>query len=139
MLSPGCTHRSLLTCLSSVRLGGVRGWGVVEERGWSFIHGRLSRLLVSVVSEFCNRVVCFQAAYHKQFGRIFREKWGTSWQVHVADPDLIERIYRHQGQYPNRPSIQAWSLYRKLNKLPAGLVTRYDIWSNIIGVSVKRH
>ncbi|ESO02810.1 hypothetical protein HELRODRAFT_81128 [Helobdella robusta] len=65
----------------------------------------------------------FQASLHRKYGKMFREKWGPKWQVHVSDPDLIEEIYRHEGRYPFRPSLQPWLLYRQIKNLPHGITT----------------
>jgi len=64
-----------------------------------------------------------QARQHKMYGKIFREKWGPQWQVHVSDPRLIEEVYRHEGRHPFRPPLQAWVLYREVTGRPTGLVT----------------
>ena len=53
---------------------------------------------------------------------MFRERWGARQQLHVCDPDATETIMRAQ-KIPDRPPIQSWKLYRKVNGLPHGLVT----------------
>ena len=64
-----------------------------------------------------------QARQHHRYGKMFREKWGTKWQVHVSDPELIEKVYRHDGRYPHRPCLQSWVLHRRLVGKPNGLFT----------------
>ena len=64
-----------------------------------------------------------QARQHERYGKLYREKWGSKWQVHVSDPQLIEKVYRHEGKYPHRPCIQSWLLYRHLVAKPNGLFT----------------
>ena len=68
---------------------------------------------------------CCQERQHQRYGKMFREKWGTKWQVHVSDPQLIEKVYRHEGRYPHRPCIQSWLLYRRLVDKPNGLFTSW--------------
>jgi hypothetical protein len=57
------------------------------------------------------------------YGKIFREKWGPQWQVHVSDPRLIEEVYRHEGRHPFRPALMPWVLYREVTGRPTGVFT----------------
>jgi len=66
-----------------------------------------------------------QALQHQRYGKMYREKWGTKWQVHVSDPELIEKVYRHEGRYPHRPGLESWILYRRLIGKPNGLFTAW--------------
>ena len=64
-----------------------------------------------------------QAEQHQRYGKIFKEKLGPNTQLHVADPDLFEEIYRNEGQYPERPPMQSWRLYRRVTGRPEGILT----------------
>jgi len=76
-----------------------------------------------------------QGRQHQKYGKMYREKWGTKWQVHVADPCLIEKVYRQDGRYPHRPCLQSWVLYRHVIGKPNGLFTALVILPVILADS----
>ncbi|ELU02696.1 hypothetical protein CAPTEDRAFT_199669 [Capitella teleta] len=113
-------------------LRGPVGWPVVgnfltylrkKNRGRMHEVQTLEASSIQVLSTEEIYCVTKQAEQHAQYGRMFREKWGPHWQVHISDPDLIAQVYRQEGKYPNRPSIRSWQLYKEKNDLPMGLTT----------------
>lgn len=96
---------------SMMELPGPTGWPVVGN------------FLTYVTKKNKGKMHLIQASFHKKYGKIFRERWGPNWQVHVSDPRLMEEIHRQEGRYPNRPCLQSWLLYRQLHRMPYGLTT----------------
>lgn len=92
-------------------LDGPTGWPIVGN------------FLTYLKKENRGKMHQVQARLHKTYGPMFREKWGTNWQVHVSDPTTIEVVYRHEGRYPHRPPLEPWVLYRQLVDKPYGLFT----------------
>lgn len=59
----------------------------------------------------------------RQYGPIWKARFGLILTVHVADPALIEQVLRQEGQYPMRSNISSWKDYRKLRGHHYGLLT----------------
>ncbi|KAK6185568.1 hypothetical protein SNE40_007773 [Patella caerulea] len=64
-----------------------------------------------------------QRKFHRQYGKIFKEKFGSYDNVSVGDPSLVEEILRAEGKYPHRPPYEAWVLYNELRKRRGGIMT----------------
>jgi len=62
-----------------------------------------------------------QMELHRKYGKMFREKWGGKWQLHVSDADTIEQIYRREGRYPCRPGLSSWLTYMQSSDRPPGI------------------
>lgn len=65
----------------------------------------------------------FQRRYHAKYGRIFKERMGPITNLSIADPQLVEEIFRQEGKYPIRPPYEAWLLYKEMNKRSKGIVS----------------
>ena len=62
-----------------------------------------------------------QMELHRKYGKMFREKWGSKWQLHVCDAGAIEQVYRREGRYPHRPGLPSWTFYMQSSGRPPGL------------------
>ncbi|XP_035690058.1 probable cytochrome P450 49a1 [Branchiostoma floridae] len=58
----------------------------------------------------------------KTYGSIYREKIGPRELVVISDPKDIQKVYRNEGRYPERPQVDSIKTYREMKKLPAGIV-----------------
>lgn len=57
-----------------------------------------------------------------EYGSIFKEHvLGKTPVVHVMEPDDFEKVYRAEGKYPKRESLDFVEDYRKRNNRPKGL------------------
>ncbi|BFZ19731.1 hypothetical protein BsWGS_22770 [Bradybaena similaris] len=63
---------------------------------------------------------------HQEFGKIFREQFGSRHNVIVGDPVLFEEILRTEGKFPSRPPYESWVLYSNLRSRRGGLMTAKD-------------
>ncbi|KAL4234721.1 hypothetical protein ACF0H5_006363 [Mactra antiquata] len=66
-----------------------------------------------------------QRRFHAKYGRIFKEKLGPVTNLSIADPKLVEEIFRHEGKYPNRPPYEAWTLYKDMRNRSRGILSAY--------------
>ena len=48
-----------------------------------------------------------------RYGPIFKENTLGQTQVHVMDPDDVEKVFRAEGKYPRRPLVDVWVEHRK--------------------------
>ncbi|XP_030376211.1 cytochrome P450 315a1, mitochondrial [Scaptodrosophila lebanonensis] len=61
-------------------------------------------------------------ARHRQYGPIFRERLGgTQDCVFVSSATLMRSVFLHEGQHPQHPLPEAWTLYNKLHACQRGL------------------
>ncbi|CAG5128994.1 unnamed protein product [Candidula unifasciata] len=60
---------------------------------------------------------------HQEYGKIFREQFGSQYNVLVSDPALMEEILRTEGKFPSRPPYESWVLYSNLRHRRGGLMT----------------
>jgi len=44
-------------------------------------------------------------AYMRQYGKIYKEKLGPMWIVHLFDPTDLATMFRLEGRYPSRGKI----------------------------------
>ena len=44
-------------------------------------------------------------AYMKRYGKIYKEKLGPMWMVHLFDPTDLATMFRLEGRYPSRGKI----------------------------------
>ncbi|KAK3610396.1 hypothetical protein CHS0354_008681 [Potamilus streckersoni] len=64
-----------------------------------------------------------QRKFHQKYGRIFKEKLGPVTNVSIADPRLVEEIFRNESITPNRPPYEAWILYKEMRKRNRGIMS----------------
>ncbi|KAH8264539.1 hypothetical protein KR038_009695 [Drosophila bunnanda] len=61
-------------------------------------------------------------ARHRQYGPIFREcLGGTQDAVFVSSANLMRGVFLHEGQYPQHPLPDAWTLYNQQHACQRGL------------------
>ncbi|XP_034661880.1 cytochrome P450 315a1, mitochondrial [Drosophila subobscura] len=61
-------------------------------------------------------------ARHRQYGPIFRERLGGSQDaVFVSSANLMRGVFLHEGQYPQHPLPDAWTLYNQRHACQRGL------------------
>ncbi|KAH8294740.1 hypothetical protein KR018_002386, partial [Drosophila ironensis] len=61
-------------------------------------------------------------ARHRQYGPIFRERLGgTQDAVFVSSATLMRGVFLHEGQYPQHPLPDAWTLYNQQHACQRGL------------------
>ncbi|KAH8383165.1 hypothetical protein KR009_007127, partial [Drosophila setifemur] len=61
-------------------------------------------------------------ARHRQYGPIFRERLGgTQDAVFVSSANLMRGAFLHEGQYPQHPLPDAWTLYNQQHACQRGL------------------
>ncbi|XP_022216126.2 cytochrome P450 315a1, mitochondrial [Drosophila obscura] len=61
-------------------------------------------------------------ARHRQYGPIFRERLGgTQDAVFVSSASLMRGVFLHEGQYPQHPLPDAWTLYNQRHACQRGL------------------
>ena len=58
-----------------------------------------------------------------KYGLIYREKMGQTEIVHTKNVDDVEKIYRNEGKYPSRISVECWKKWREEKGLPKGVLT----------------
>ncbi|XP_017144070.1 cytochrome P450 315a1, mitochondrial isoform X1 [Drosophila miranda] len=59
---------------------------------------------------------------HRQYGPIFRERLGgTQDAVFVSSAPLMRGVFLHEGQYPQHPLPDAWTLYNQRHACQRGL------------------
>ncbi|KAH9419721.1 hypothetical protein DERP_001551 [Dermatophagoides pteronyssinus] len=58
---------------------------------------------------------------HKQFGSIYREKLGNVEAVFVADAELVQQVYKHEGKYPQHMVPEPWIIYNQNKGIKRGL------------------
>ena len=68
-------------------------------------------------------LVYLQRRYHAKYGRIFKEQMGPITNLSIADPQLVEEIFRNEGKYPNRPAYDPWLLYKEMRKRSKGIMS----------------
>lgn len=51
------------------------------------------------------KIVESRLAYAQLYGKIFREKLGPMWFVHIYDPTDLATMFRLEGRYPSRGKI----------------------------------
>ena len=60
-------------------------------------------------------------------GPIYRESFAmgipSGRMVHVMDPDDFEKVFRAEGKYPRRPTIDFWVEQRKRRNRSPGVIT----------------
>ncbi|XP_053401018.1 cytochrome P450 27C1-like [Mercenaria mercenaria] len=64
-----------------------------------------------------------QRRFHAKYGRIFKERLGPVTNLSIADPKLVEEIFRHEGKYPTRPAYEAWLHYKEMRMRSKGIVS----------------
>ena len=52
----------------------------------------------------------------KIFGDIFREKFGRNNAVVSFNPDDLQTMYKYEGVYPSRSTLESLKAYRELRK-----------------------
>ena len=59
-----------------------------------------------------------------ELGPIFRERFMSTLpeMLVVCDPNDVEIVFRADGVWPIRPNIPIWEEFRKLQKIPLGIV-----------------
>ena len=62
---------------------------------------------------------------HKQFGSIYREKLGNVEAVFVADAELVQQVYKHEGKYPQHMVPEPWIIYNQNKGIKRGLFFMY--------------
>ncbi|XP_003743235.1 cytochrome P450 315a1, mitochondrial [Galendromus occidentalis] len=66
------------------------------------------------IHEYCD-------SRHKQLGPVYRENLGAVQAVFVADSALIQKVYAHEGKYPQHMVPEAWTIYNQKNDIKRGL------------------
>ena len=61
------------------------------------------------------------ADLHKKYGDVVHLKLNRE-LVLLFNPNDIQKMYKHEGKYPNRPTFEALIKYRKENHQCVGIV-----------------
>ncbi|OTF83333.1 cytochrome P450-like protein [Euroglyphus maynei] len=62
---------------------------------------------------------------HKQLGSIYREKLGNVEAVFIADANLVQQVYKHEGKYPQHMVPEPWIIYNQNKGIKRGLFFMY--------------
>ncbi|WAR11974.1 CP24A-like protein [Mya arenaria] len=78
------------------------------------------------------RILQIKRRFHAKYGPMFRERLGPVTNLSIADPRLVEELFRQEGKYPNRPPYDAWLLYKDMRKRTHGIsATSGEEWRKI--------
>ena len=74
-------------------------------------------------------------AYMRRYGKIYKEKLGPMWMVHLFDPTDLATMFRLEGRYPSRGKIAGIEVsYLQRNDKLVGFafrsVTYVNTWIN---------
>lgn len=58
----------------------------------------------------------------KQFGDIVQLKMGNQNMILIFNPEDVRTMFKHEGHYPKRPTLEALKKYRKEHYGCAGVV-----------------
>ncbi|XP_046915997.2 cytochrome P450 315a1, mitochondrial [Dermatophagoides farinae] len=58
---------------------------------------------------------------HEQLGPIYREKLGNVEAVFIADANLVQQVYKHEGKYPQHMVPEPWIIYNQNKGIKRGL------------------
>lgn len=68
--------------------------------------------------------------FQKKYGNIikFSGGFGRSASIAIYDPEDMQKVYRNEGQYPERLGLDSWMYWRK---------TRNDLFKNFKGLVLE--
>lgn len=64
-----------------------------------------------------------QRKFHAKYGKMFKERLGPVTNVSIADPKLLEELFRKEGKIPHRPPYESWIIYKKLRNQKTGVMS----------------
>jgi len=65
-------------------------------------------------------------SYTRRYGKIYKEKLGPMWLVHLFDPTDLATMFRLEGRYPSRGKIAGIEVsYLKRNNKLVGFAFRF--------------
>ncbi|XP_013767732.1 cytochrome P450 27C1 [Pundamilia nyererei] len=74
-----------------------------------------------LVKGYAEKMHLLQGLQKRQYGPIWRSKFGPFDIVNVATPDLIGQVIQQEGRYPVRVEMPHWKEYRELRGQAYGL------------------
>lgn len=116
------------TLKSSVRLQATTTTTASEDQIKSYNEipgsGTLQSLYKFLLKDGISRMHVSQQESRDKYGPIYREMLGPFKTVYVFDPDVVQQVFRNEGQYPSRePSPPIWQLYKKERGHSEGVFT----------------
>ncbi|XP_071503661.1 cytochrome P450 27C1-like [Diadema antillarum] len=88
-------------------------------KGWPFL-GTLGTYLSGKGLE---RIYEHQIEFTKTYGPIWKERLGSLEFVNLANPELVESLYRNDNKYPRRLDMKPWKVYRAHRDESLGVLT----------------
>ncbi|XP_071344993.1 cytochrome P450 27C1 [Trachinotus anak] len=83
--------------------------------------------LTNIIEFFCrdgfSRIHEIQMEHRKQYGKIFKSRFGPQLVVSIADRDLVAQVLRAEGVAPQRANMESWKEYRDMRGRSTGLIS----------------
>ncbi|XP_054471514.1 cytochrome P450 27C1 [Anoplopoma fimbria] len=83
----------------------------------------LGNLIEFIWRDGFSRIHEIQMEHRKQFGKIFKSRFGPQLVVSVADRDLVAEVLRAEGVAPQRANMESWKEYRDMIGSSTGLIS----------------
>ncbi|KAM6980117.1 cytochrome P450 27C1 [Aplochiton taeniatus] len=81
----------------------------------------------NLIEFFCrdgfSRIHEIQIDHSRQFGKIFKSRFGPQLVVSVAGRDLVAEVLRAEGVAPQRANMESWKEYRDMRGHSTGLIS----------------
>ncbi|XP_031563666.1 sterol 26-hydroxylase, mitochondrial-like [Actinia tenebrosa] len=113
---------------TSVRLQATNTTTASEDQVKSYNEipgsGTLKSLYNFLLKDGISRMHLTQQESRDKHGPICREILGPHKTVYVFDPDVVQQVFRNEGEYPARePSSPIWQMYKKDRAHSEGVLT----------------
>ncbi|XP_071957317.1 cytochrome P450 27C1-like [Antedon mediterranea] len=93
------------------QIPGPKGWPFLGTLPYYLLNGGLGNIFMN------------QIDLTRKYGPIWKENIGTLRIVNLADPELIEAMYRNENKYPKRIDMKPWKEYREYRNKENALIT----------------
>ncbi|XP_066543341.1 cytochrome P450 27C1 isoform X2 [Amia ocellicauda] len=98
-------------------------------------HGRIKSLkempgpstISNLIEFFCrdgfSRIHEIQLQHARQYGKIFKSRFGPQFVVSIADRDMVAQVLRAENRAPQRANMESWKEYRDMRGRATGLIS----------------
>ncbi|KAI1899127.1 hypothetical protein AGOR_G00058340 [Albula goreensis] len=83
----------------------------------------ISNLIEFFYRDGFSRIHEIQQQHRKEYGKIFKSRFGPQFVVSIADKDMVAEVLRAEGVAPQRANMESWKEYRDMRGRATGLIS----------------
>ena len=111
--NPSSTMQPAIKPLSS-----LKPYDSIPSPKGLFLFGTIFDLIKAGGAEYVHK---YCDSRHKQLGPIYKEKMGNQEIVFISDAELIQKVYKFEGKYPQHMVPEPWIIFNEIKGVQRGL------------------